>query len=119
MNMREARAAFLPGWNLRCNLCGEYPANWIADMRPGIGALALCDQHRLELEKIQDDYKKSLEKFRLIKFEQLSEFDFRQELKRIKKGGEMAGLDPRTGKILTRARAEALAAGRRMKNEII
>ena len=71
MNLTEARALHLPGWNLRCNLCGEHPADWIPDQRPGWGALALCDQHKAELASELTRHSEEMKRLRTINFEQL------------------------------------------------
>jgi len=70
MTRDEAKAKGLPGWNLRCNYCGEYPADWFESERPGWGALALCAKHGDELKKEQARHAKEMDRLRTINFEQ-------------------------------------------------
>jgi hypothetical protein len=67
----EARARCLPGWNLRCNYCGVYGAEWTRDSgRPGWGSLALCPLHmrlyRAEIRRHAD----AMADFAEVRFEQ-------------------------------------------------
>ena len=66
----EARAACLPGWNLRCNRCGTYGASWLVEERPGWGALALCPPHADELRAEYARHEEALRVLREVKFEQ-------------------------------------------------
>ena len=70
MTRNEAKAKCLPGWNLRCNYCGEYPAEWIRGERPGWGALALCLNHKKELMAEHEIHNAELRRLRTINFEQ-------------------------------------------------
>ena len=89
MNLKEARKKCLPGWNLRCNLCGEYPANWIPNERPGVGCLALCPKHEAELKAENERHRIAINKLRVINYEQLSEAEFKAELNRIDREGDV------------------------------
>jgi len=71
MKLEEARKKCLPGWNLRCNLCGEHPASWIPNARPGWGSLALCDKHREYYESELNRHRLELKRLRKINYEQL------------------------------------------------
>lgn len=79
MNLQEAKHRGLPGWNLRCNLCGEHPATWLpgersgAGGRAGGGSLALCCKHKEELRVLRE----KISELKTINFEQLSESELR------------------------------------------
>lgn len=81
MNLLEAKSLHLPGWNLRCNFCGEHPAKWIGNERPGWGSLCLCDKHAKELSVEKERHEKEMRRLRTINFEQLSEFDVNSQIK--------------------------------------
>jgi hypothetical protein len=66
----EAAAAGRLGWNLRCNRCGLFGARWISGMRPGWGALALCDPHADELEAEVGRHKSAMAVLGAVNFEQ-------------------------------------------------
>lgn len=66
----EATEAHRVGWNLRCNSCGGYGADWIPGMRPGWGSLALCYPHKRELEQMQRRHANELRTLTTVKFEQ-------------------------------------------------
>lgn len=70
MNKEEAKSKCLPGWNIRCNLCGSYPAEWVRGERPGWGSLALCPQHKAELIAEKDRHANEMKRLRTINFEQ-------------------------------------------------
>ena len=70
MTRGEAKKKCLPGWNLRCNLCGEYPAEWIRGGRPGLGSLALCQKHCADWNAEHKRHHDALSEFRSINFEQ-------------------------------------------------
>lgn len=71
MTRDEARSLALPGWNLRCNLCGEHPAEWLIDQRPGWGSLALCSEHAKQLREELWRHDTAMRVLRTINFEQL------------------------------------------------
>ena len=71
MKLEEAKKACLPGWNLRCNLCGAHPAEWIRNERPGWGSLALCPKHAEKLRNEKYRHEKEMKRLRTINFEQL------------------------------------------------
>lgn len=68
----EARERCLPGWNVRCNRCGNYGADWIANERPGWGwgNLALCPPHAGELAREHARHAAALRTLRAVNFEQ-------------------------------------------------
>ena len=72
MTKEEARNKNLIGWNLKCNLCGEYPATWneSSNSRPGWGFLALCEKHMKEYDDEEDRHRKEMYRLRKINFEQ-------------------------------------------------
>lgn len=66
----EARDRGLLGWNIRCNRCGSYGADWLPGERPGYGALALCPEHAAELRTEHQRHKQALAVLRRIAYEQ-------------------------------------------------
>ena len=70
MDKEEAKAMAVRGWNLRCNVCGSYGAEWIHGERPGWGALALCPKHKAELIAEKNRHAKEMNRLRSINFEQ-------------------------------------------------
>ena len=84
MKLLDAMEAALPGWNLRCNLCGEHPAEWLLGERPGWGALALCAEHLAELREEQRRHREAMSRLRTINFEQLPvrEIEMAQQARR-------------------------------------
>lgn len=66
----EAAEAGLIGWNLRCNRCGGYGAQWIPEMRPGWGALALCNPHAAELSAAEHRHADEMRELTAVRFEQ-------------------------------------------------
>jgi hypothetical protein len=66
----EARAACLPGWNLRCNRCGSFGATWLEGERPGWGALALCPPHGADLKAEHVRHASALLLLREVSYEQ-------------------------------------------------
>lgn len=66
----EAKKRSIQGWNIRCNLCGNYGASWIYGARPGWGALALCPEHEKEYKEMIERHKKEIRKFTNANFEQ-------------------------------------------------
>jgi hypothetical protein len=50
ISREEAKSKILMGWNIRCNLCGDYGADWVPNARPGWGSLALCPTHKKEYD---------------------------------------------------------------------
>lgn len=70
MTREEARKKALPGWNIRCNLCGEYPAKWFCNQRPDWGSLALCDRHGEELRSELEWHEAEMRRLRTINYEQ-------------------------------------------------
>jgi hypothetical protein len=75
LTKEEAKAKRMPGWNIRCNQCGSYGAEWVHTIatntaRPGFGALALCPDHVKQLRKIVKDFQNEIKEFRKINFEQ-------------------------------------------------
>jgi hypothetical protein len=65
-----AAEAHALGWNLRCNRCGGYGADWIPKMRPGWGSLALCAPHAAELTAEQNRHALALRDLTVVRFEQ-------------------------------------------------
>lgn len=66
ITMDEARERELPGWNIRCNRCGDYGAEWLRGERPGWGALALCPICAAVFKMA----KKALDELRVVRYEQ-------------------------------------------------
>lgn len=69
--MAEAHKQRLPGWNIRCNHCGDYGASWVTDMRPGWGALALCPLHEGLLRGEQARHRRNMKDLTQVNFEQV------------------------------------------------
>lgn len=84
--LEQANELCLPGWNLRCNRCGSYGADWMPNERPGWGCLALCPPHKRELVDEHVRHKLALEVLRRVDFEQdgcaVREFRNRKRVKR-------------------------------------
>jgi hypothetical protein len=70
ISLKEAKSRCLPGWNIRCNLCGSYGAEWHLGERLGWGALALCPEHSKELCEEYRRHRYKLSRLRTINFEQ-------------------------------------------------
>ena len=70
MTLDEARSVPVPGWNLRCNRCGSYGAEWLVGERPGYGSLALCPVHARELRDLKARHASELAEARRVLFEQ-------------------------------------------------
>lgn len=70
MTRDQAKSKALRGWNLRCNLCGEYPAQWIHGARPGWGDLALCDTHKAAFDAEVARHESAMSELRTINYEQ-------------------------------------------------
>lgn len=70
LTREQAREFRLPGWNLRCNLCGSYGGQWVTNGRPGWGDLALCESHRLEYYLEEERHRNEMSRLRKINFEQ-------------------------------------------------
>ena len=71
----EARARGLPGWNIRCNPCGSYGAEWVsridgAAARPGWGCLALCPPCAEALRVGTARHEAAVREMRTVRFEQ-------------------------------------------------
>jgi len=66
----EAATTGRIGWNLRCNNCGGYGATWIPGMRPGWGALALCNPDAKALQAMQLRHSAELKALTVVNFEQ-------------------------------------------------
>jgi len=71
LQMAEAAEKELNGWNLCCNVCGIFGAEWIANARPGWGSLALCPEHKKSWEDEQERHRLFLTSFK-VAFEQPS-----------------------------------------------
>jgi hypothetical protein len=72
LTVEEALDFGLHGWNLRCNRCGSYGAEWMSDQRPGWGALAVCPPHRDELRAELRRHHEALQGLREVNFHQPS-----------------------------------------------
>lgn len=70
ISKEEANKRCLIGWNIRCNFCGDYGAEWIKSARPGWGDLALCPQHEEEYQRMIRRHEKEKQRFRNVKYEQ-------------------------------------------------
>lgn len=70
LSMDEALDFGLTGWNLRCNRCGSYGAEWMQDQRPGWGALAACPPHRDEVRAELQRHREALARLREVNFHQ-------------------------------------------------
>lgn len=70
LSKEEAKAKGVLGWNIRCNLCGSYGAEWVRGERPGWGSLALCPKCKAELIAEKDRHAKEMSRLRTINFEQ-------------------------------------------------
>ncbi|MFH1226798.1 MAG: hypothetical protein V1701_02705 [Planctomycetota bacterium] len=70
---KEAKRKIIPGWNIKCNLCGDYGANWITrtpSAKPRFGCLALCHKHEKEYLDEEDRHRKEIARLSVINFEQ-------------------------------------------------
>lgn len=70
LSLEQAKERCLPGWNLRCNLCGSYGAGWVPKGRPGWGSLALCPRHETEYRAVMLLSDSLLARFRQVKYRQ-------------------------------------------------
>lgn len=70
LSREQARDAGLLGWNIRCNRCGSYGADWLPGERPGYGSLALCPTHAAELRAEHARHREALSLLRRVNFEQ-------------------------------------------------
>ncbi len=67
----EARALGLTGWNIRCNVCGDYGAAWWHRVtRIGFGSYALCELDRVRAEQELDRHYTALEEVLKVNYEQ-------------------------------------------------
>lgn len=67
----QALDAGVRGWNLRCNICGNWGASWRGDhIRSAWGALALCKKHDYEFEVEVRRHREVMAVFELIAYEQ-------------------------------------------------
>jgi len=66
----DAKAVPVSGWNLRCNRCGSFGANWIPNEQPGWRALALCPDDASELTEEHQRHIEALLALRAVNFEQ-------------------------------------------------
>lgn len=78
----EARDARLMGWNLRCNSCGKYGAQWVPKMRPGWGDLALCHPEAKHLAAMQARHRWELAAHTTVNFEQPPARDIPRTMRR-------------------------------------
>lgn len=70
LTKEQAREKCLVGWNIRCNFCGSYGAEWVSNQRPGWGDLAMCPAHKKEIEDELHRHAVAMERLRNINFEQ-------------------------------------------------
>jgi hypothetical protein len=70
LTKENARKRKIPGWNIRCNYCGSYGAEWISNERLGWGSLALCPYHEEMFLAEQSRHKEFMKKIQTINFEQ-------------------------------------------------
>lgn len=75
VGLDEARARGLPGWNIRCNVCGSFGADWIPDLRPGWGALAACPSCAALIEREQKRHRDAMAQLAAVRFEQPTRLD--------------------------------------------
>lgn len=68
--INEAREDARHGWNLRCNVCGNFGANWLPELRPGWGCLAACPEHQAAIEVEQKRHAEAMKKLTAVNFEQ-------------------------------------------------
>lgn len=66
----QAKELCLPGWNLCCNRCGTFGAEWLPSERPGWGSLALCPPHAEELRAEHERHRAALAELRAVRYEQ-------------------------------------------------
>jgi len=66
----EALALGLSGWDLRCNRCGSYGAEWLPRERPGWGSLAACPTHAAEIREEHERHDSTMRELRKINFHQ-------------------------------------------------
>jgi hypothetical protein len=97
-----AAAAGLSGWNLRCNRCGRWGADWVDGQRPGWGALALCDPHAVELADELRRHERALAELRRVVFEQPTPAVTSSSLVRITVDGEQVPVVVRRGQVWER-----------------
>jgi|1185.fasta_scaffold873829_2 hypothetical protein len=67
---RDLPSAPMPGWNLRCNRCGTFGADWVPNERPGWGSLALCSADAAELAAEHRRHWRALADLRSVNYEQ-------------------------------------------------
>ncbi len=73
LTREQARELCVRGWNIRCNLCGSYGANWIHRTpcaRPGWGSLSLCPEHEAEYIAEETRHAAEMRRLRTINYEQ-------------------------------------------------
>lgn len=73
MTMKEAREAGLLGWNLRCELCGEHPADW-KDQDRG-DSIALCPRHAAEYDAEVKRHNAEISRLKTRNYYQLAPFE--------------------------------------------
>ena len=71
----KAKELGIMGWNIRCNLCGDFGARWIHRIhgepaRRGFGALALCPLHAHDLAAERERHAGRLIELTRVNFEQ-------------------------------------------------
>lgn len=70
LTKEQAKEKGVLKWNIRCNLCGSYGADWLSSERPGWGSLALCPEHAVELQAEKNRHDAEMRRLRTINFEQ-------------------------------------------------
>lgn len=89
ISKEEAKKRSLPGWNIRCNVCGNYGAKWVnVGKNSRACTRALCPQHEKEFNEMIYRYGEDMKKFIKVQFEQ--EYNFQSN------GGD----NMKTGKVM-------------------
>lgn len=70
VTVEEALDAVALGWNIRCNICGNWGCTWRGSARAGWGALAVCRKHDYEFEQEEKRHNEVMAQLTKVRFEQ-------------------------------------------------
>lgn len=68
--MARACEAGRQGWNLRCNVCGDFGASWMEGKRPGYGSLAVCPDCQRAVEAEESRHQSAMACLTRVQYEQ-------------------------------------------------